>query len=115
MTTFTWKIVALKVAEDNLVVKVDLVVKGDNGKQAASVACTRDLVRGDTFTPYEQLTEQQVLDWCFEPQTITWVNLENTEQSVIKLLKVEGEARVTEQIERQSAKKVSETALPWAT
>ena len=114
MITYTWKVAALKVAEDNLVVRVDLVVTGTNGERTASAAYTRDLVRGDTFTPYEQLTEQQVLDWCFDPEVITWTDIDNVEQSITKHLKAEGEAQVSGQIERQFAQKIAEPILPWA-
>jgi hypothetical protein len=106
---FKWSVNKITVAENNLVVKVDLTVVALNGDNTVAAAYTRNLVRGDTFIPYEQLTEQQVLDWCFAPEVVT-VN----EQSITKLLKKEGEAQVTGQIERQLAKKQSEPALPWA-
>lgn len=107
---FKWSVNKITVAEDNLVVKVDLTVVALTGDNIVAAAYTRNLVRGNTFTPYEQLTEQQVLDWCFEPEVIT---LED-QTTITKHLKVEGEAQVTGQIERQLAKKQSEPALPWA-
>lgn len=114
MTSYTWTIDKLQVAESNLVVKVDLTVTGVNGDLSASAAYTRTLTRGDSFVPYEQLTEQQVLDWCFAPETIIWTDVDNVEQSTIKHLKDEGEAQVAGQIDRQSAQKALEPALPWA-
>jgi hypothetical protein len=114
MISYTWSINKLQVAEDKLVVKVDLTVTGTDGDLSASAAYTRTLTRGDSFVPYEQLTEQQVLDWCFAPEVITWTDKDNVEQSTTKHLKDEGEAQVTGQIERQLAKKAAELALPWA-
>jgi len=113
MTSYTWSVDKLQVTENNLVVKVDLTVKGVDGDLSAYAAYTRTLTRGDGFVPYEQLTEQQVLDWCFAPEVITWIDQDNVEQSITKHLKDEGEAQVTGQIERQLAQKASEPALPW--
>jgi len=113
MIAYIWSVDKLQVTENNLVVKVDLTVKGVDGDQSASAAYTRTLTRGDGFVPYEQLTEQQVLDWCFAPEVITWTDQDNVEQSITKHLKDEGEAQVTGQIERQLAKKAAEPALPW--
>jgi hypothetical protein len=111
---FKWTVQKVQVAEDNLVNKVDLTVTGIDGDNSASAAYTRNLVRGDSFIPYEQLTEQQVLDWCFAPETVTWTDGENVEHSEIKMLKVDGEDQVTWQIRRQLAQKAAEPALPWA-
>ena len=111
---FKWTVNKVQVAQDNLVVKVDLTVTGTDSNNSASAAYTRNLVRGDSFIPYEQLTEQQVLDWCFAPETITWIDLDDVEQSVTKHLKDEGEAQVAGQITRQLVQKQSEPALPWA-
>ena len=112
-TSFEWVIDKVQVAEDNLIVKVSLVVTGTNGDLSASAGYSRDLVRGDTFIPFEQVTKQQVLDWCFEPQVVTWKDIEGNEQSATNLLKDEGEAQVAGQIARQWAQKQSEPALPW--
>jgi hypothetical protein len=108
-----WTINKLQVAEDNLVVKVELTVTATNGDNSASAVYSRSLVRGDSFVPYEQLTEQQVLNWCFEPEVTTWTDLDNTEHSSTRLVKDEGEAQVVDQIARQLAQKESEPALPW--
>jgi hypothetical protein len=111
---FKWSVSKVQVAQDNLIVKVDLFVVGTDGDEIASAAYSRNLVRGSSFIPYEQLTEQQVLDWCFEPEIVVWTDLENVEHSITKLLKNEGEAQVTGQIERQLAQKAAEPSLPWA-
>ena len=111
---YKWTVNKLEVVENNLVVKVYLTVTGTDGDNSASAAYSRDLVRGDTFIPFNQLTEQQVLDWYFAPKTHTWVDRNNVEQSVTKLLKDEGEAQVAGQIARQLGQKAAEPALPWA-
>lgn len=112
---YKWTVNKMQVASDNLVVKVDLTVIGTDGENSASAAYNRELVRGDSFIPYEQLTEQQVLDWCFEPEITTWTDTNNVEQSTIRLIKDEGEAQVAGQIARQLAQKNAEPALPWMT
>jgi hypothetical protein len=111
---FKWSVNKVIVAEDNLVVKVDLTVTATNGDNTASASYIRSLVRGDSFIPYNQLTEQQVLDWCFEPVVTTWTNFDEVELSQTQLIKEEGEAQVAEQIARQLAQKAAEPDLPWA-
>ena len=106
---FKWTINKVQVVEDNLIVKVELTVTGSDGDYSAAAAYARNLIRGDSFIPYEQLTEQQVIDWCFEPETIV---LED-QTTIIKHLQDEGEAQVSDQIARQMVQKQSEPALPW--
>ena len=112
---YKWTVTGMQVAEDNLVVKVNLMVTGTEGENSAFAAYARTFVRGDSFIPYEQLTEQQVLDWCFAPEVITVEDqIQNTTTTITKHLKDEGETQVTGQIQRQLAQKQSEPALPWA-
>jgi uncharacterized Rmd1/YagE family protein len=110
---YKWTINKVQVAEDNLIVNVDLTVTGTDGDNTAAFAYSRSLARSATFIPYEELTEQQVLDWCFAPQVITLRGKLGEEQTVTKLLKNDGEAQVASQIARQSAQKAAEPALPW--
>jgi hypothetical protein len=112
---FKWSVNKVTVAEDNLVVKVYCTVTATDGDNTASAAYICDLVRGDSFIPYDQLTEEQVLAWCFEPVVATWANRENVAQSSIRLIKDEGEAQVAGQIANQLAQKAAEPALPWVT
>ena len=112
---FKWSINKVQVAEDNLVVKVDLTVTATDSDNIASAAYTCDLVRGNKFVPYAQLTEQQVLDWCFSPRIIHSIDVKGNSVSFTKLLKDEGEAQVVGQIAHQLAKKSAEPALPWVT
>lgn len=105
MISYVWSIEKVIVAEGNVITHVYWRCEAE-GYACAGI---HELVRNDSFTAYDKLTEQQVLDWCFEPQTVTWTNVEGNEQSVIKLLKDEGEAQVAEQISRIK----NEPALPW--
>jgi hypothetical protein len=105
---YKWKVNRVQVANDNLIVMVDLTVTGTDGENSASAGYIRKLVRGDSFIPFNQLTEQQVLDWCFAPEVIVL-----GEHSSTRLLKDEGEAQVSGQIACQLAQKNSEPALPW--
>jgi hypothetical protein len=108
--TFNWSVQKMQVANNKLVIKVDLLVTGTDGEVTAAAAYSRDLTYGGSFTPYEELTEQQVLDWCFAPEIITL----DDQTSITRLIKDEGEAQVAGQIARQLAQKESEPALPWA-
>jgi hypothetical protein len=111
---FKWTVNKVTVAEDNLIVRVDFTVTATDGDNTASTVYARDLVRGVSFIPYSQLTEQQVLNWCFEPQILSWKGADNVDKSVVRLIKDEGEANVAGQIARQLEKKAAEPALPWA-
>jgi ribosome-binding factor A len=113
--TFKWTINKVQVAEDNLIVKVELTVIGKDGETSSSAECVRSLIRGNTFVPFNQLTEQQVLGWCFEPEVIVWDDADGNSQSGVKLLKDQAESQVADQIARQLAKKIAEPTLPWAT
>jgi len=110
---FKWSVNKVTVAEDNLVVKVDLTITATDGDNTASAAYSCNLVRGNTFTPFNQLTEEQVLAWCFEPVVTTWIGLDKKPQLSTQLIKDEGEAQVAGQISRQLAQKAAEPVLPW--
>jgi hypothetical protein len=110
---YKWTVNKVQVAEDNLIVKVDLTVTGTDSDNSASAAYSRNLTRGDSFIPFEQLTEQQVLNWCFEPEVLPVVDSSGNQTTVTVNLKNEGEAQVAGQIARQLAQKESEPALPW--
>lgn len=112
---FKWSVNKVTVAEDNLVVKVDCIVTATDGDNTASAAYICDLVRGDSFIPFDQLTEEQVLAWCFEPVVTTWTDRNNVEQTSTRLIKDEGETQVAGQIARQLAQAAAEPALPWVT
>ena len=110
---FNWSVNAVTVAENNLVTQVDCTVTAVDGDKTASAAYTRNLVRGDSFIPYNQLTEDQVLAWCFEPIVTTWIGIDKKPQSSTRIIKDEGETQVAGQIARQLAQKAVQPALPW--
>jgi hypothetical protein len=115
MITYKWLVEKMVTTGDvNVVTHVYWRCHGTNGQLDATCSGIRELILGDTFVPYDQLTEQQVLDWCFEPEVITWTDLNGAEQSITKLVKDEAEAQVAGQIARQLAQKSAEPALPWA-
>jgi hypothetical protein len=107
---YKWSIDKLTVTENSLVTQVHWRVTATEGDLTASAVGVRHLVRGDGSVPYEQLTEQQVLGWCFEPEVIA---IPNTTGTVEKHLKQDGERQVANQIERQLAQQATEPALPW--
>ena len=119
--TFKWSVQKLRVAPQqgdkaNVVVEADwlCVALNDEGVAQAAASGVKRFTLGDSFTPFDQLTEQQVLDWCFAPEVITLTDVDNTTTTVTKLVKEEGEAQVADQIARQLAQKAAEPALPWA-
>jgi hypothetical protein len=83
----------------------DVVITADwrcNGSQdqysgTCYGSCSFAPPSGSGFTPYEDLTEQQVLDWCFA---------NGVDQAAI-------EANVTSQIQNQINPPVVSLPLPW--
>lgn len=64
MTTITWKINQLeRQATDGLVTVVHYSVDAVDGEQTASVYGTIGCERGETFKPFEELTEADVISW----------------------------------------------------
>jgi hypothetical protein len=112
---FNWSVNAVTVAENNLITQVDCTVTAVDGDKTASAAYTRNLVRGDSFIPYDQLTEAQVLAWCFEPEVTPTIDLVGNVGSSTRFIKDDGEIQVAGQIARQLAQKTAQPALPWVT
>ena len=103
MITLSWIIERLlvKPTEGTL---TDVVITADwrcNGSQdnysGTCYGSTSFAPPSGSFTPYEDLTEQQVLDWCFS---------NGVDKSAI-------EANVTAQIENQINPPVVSLPLPW--
>lgn len=117
--TFKWSVQKLRVApqqddKKNIVVQADwLCVAVDEGNIVQAAASgSRNFTLGDSFTPYEELKEEQVLEWCFAPETITVADRDGNATTTIKNLKEDAEAQVTGQIARQLKQKALEPALP---
>ena len=64
MTTITWKITdMLRSAADGLVTRVGWKAVASDAGIEVPMRGAIDVNQGDTFTPFEQLTEEQVLAW----------------------------------------------------
>jgi hypothetical protein len=114
MITYKWSIEKVKVTGDtNLVTHVYWRCDANDEDLSAASAGISELTLGDTFTAYDKLTEQQVLDWCFEPKTIEQIDNENNLITIVNQLKTDTEAQLADQIAYQLAQKQLEPALPW--
>ena len=103
-TTFTWKIQRMTCApveagQTDVVVTASWTCQGvDYSAASRAGTCTFTYTGGD-FTPYDQLTEDQVLGWC-------WAS--GVDKSAT-------EAVVDQQIQAQAAAPVLVSQpLPWA-
>ena len=104
-STITWTITALdcipQTAEgQNFVVTAHWTCAGVQDTYSASVysTCSFEVQQGSGFTPYNQLTQDQVLGWC-------WAN---------GVDKTATEAAVQQQIDNQINPPVTQPPLPWA-
>lgn len=106
MTTFTWKIdqmYTIDTPEPGFVVNAMWTLTGDQDGTVASIGGNSQFtVQEGTFTPYDQLTQEQV---------IGWVQAELGEQGIANF-----EANVQGQIDSILNPPVSpqNTPLPWA-
>jgi hypothetical protein len=76
MTAFTTTVIQMDTlpqvdGEANVVVSVNYLVTGVDGANTASIQFNQQytIQQGEAFTPYAQLTEDQVIGWV-NPQTI---------------------------------------------
>jgi hypothetical protein len=105
-TQITWVIEQMSVVpqldgETDVVVTAAWRCNGVDGQYYGTVYGTAGftLAQASTFTPYDQLTEQQVLDWCYENGVD----------------KTATEANVDQQIQNQINPPVVTLPLPWVT
>ena len=110
-----WTIEKLKVTGDtNIVTQVYWRCEAIQEQTIAACSGICELILGNTFTSYDQLTEQQVLDWCFALKTIQLKDANgNVVENVVKDTKAIAESEVTNLINQILSRKVSEPALPW--
>jgi hypothetical protein len=102
-----WTIEKLKVTGDTNIV-TQVYWRCEDGQ--AACAGVRDLVLGDTFTAYDQLTEQQVLGWVFAPKVLKLKDANgDVVETVTHDIKAKAEAEVAALLAQQSV----EPALPW--
>jgi hypothetical protein len=104
-TTITWVISALDCIPNtpegaDYVVTAHWSCNGTDGTYSGSVysTCSVPVVQGSSFVPYAQLTENEVLGWC-------WAN---------GVDKAATEAAVEQQIQNQINPPVVTPALPWS-
>ena len=99
MTTYAWTIQQMdRLTSDGFVVTVHYNVSATDGDYSASTYGTVGYTEqpGEQYTPYDQLTEQQVVGWVQE-----------------SLGKDTVEASLDSQIEAQK-NPVQESGMPWA-
>lgn len=71
MITYTWTITQMTVkpqdgAYTDMVIVANWMCTGTEGQYAANqIGACQFTQPGDPYTPYSQLTEQQVLGWCW--------------------------------------------------
>ena len=87
-------------ARANVVTYVEWLMQAQHGANKLAIGGSTDLVAGEEFVEFDQLTEQQILDWCFE-----------TDPS----MKDTYEAQALAYFASQSDQKVSSPNLPWKT
>ena len=113
---FKWSIEKLVVTGvTNVVTHVHWRCDATDQTFSAASSGIRELTLGDSFTQYADLTEQQVLDWCYAPVTITWEDREEGEKLLTKYLKNDIETELSNQLQRRADKKTVEPTLPWNT
>ena len=104
-TTFTWSVTALNCypqadGQTDVVFTVHWTLSGTDGTYNGSVYSTCSVPAPEgTFTPYDQLTQDQVLGWI-------WANGVDKDSA---------EAAVQQQIDNQINPPVVTPPLPWVT
>ena len=105
MITYTWNISQLNCVPQapegaDYVVTAHWNLYGTDGTYNGSVysTCSFPVVQGESFTPYADLTQDQVLGWC-------WANGVDKDSA---------EAAVAQQIENQINPPIVSPPLPWA-
>jgi len=102
------------VGDNNLIQTVFLTFTATKENVSETYQCIKILQPSNTFIAYDQLIEQQILNWCFEPQ-ITEVKNQNNQvvETITRRIKEETEAFVSANVERQLAQLAVSPALPW--
>ena len=86
-------------ARANVVTYVEWLMQAQDGDNKIAIGGSTDLVAGEEFVEFDQLSEQQMLDWCFADSSI----------------KDTYEAQALAYFASQSDQKVSVPNLPWKT
>lgn len=119
--TFKWSIQKLRVIpkqddKENVVIEAhwSCIALDDENKIQTGSSDARNITMQGYFTPYEELTEKQVLSWCFEPQVINETDQNGNAITATINLKSDIEGRLTSQIQQQAEQIALEPKLPWA-
>jgi hypothetical protein len=120
--TYKWSVSKVQVIPQqngraNIINKVDWLCQGvdDQTKFSAAASGVKELQPSDSFIEFNQLTEQQVLDWCFLPEITEIKDFNgNTIQTNTTNLKNEGEQQIAGQIEQKLTQQAIEPELPWS-
>jgi len=84
-------------ARANVVTYVEWLLQAQDGDNKIAIGGSTDLVAGEEFVEFNQLTEQQMLNWCFADSSIKDIY----------------EAQALAYFASQSDQKVSSPNLPW--
>lgn len=112
---FKWAVDKINtVGENNLIQTVFLSCTAVKDGASETYQTTKVLSPSDTFIAFDQLSEQQVLDWCFAPQ-VTEVKDKTGAlvDTITKNLKADVEAFVSANVEHQLAQRAVSPVLPW--
>jgi hypothetical protein len=122
MITYKWSIPKMTVnpsvdGKTDVVIYVDWLCIGTDDVNNLTAAAAGTATLGEPsnpFTPYSELTESQVLQWIFEPVTITITDpFDKTTTTITTNLQPETEAQVADQLAHQLAAIASNLPLPW--
>jgi hypothetical protein len=114
--TYKWSIQKLRTDNTlSAVAQADWFCAAVNENEVIQAAAsgTKEFSLSSGFTPFDELTEDQVLGWCFEPETITHTDKDNNVTTIVKHLKADTEAQVAGQIQHELERIQTEPALPW--
>jgi len=120
--TYKWSIPKMTVApsvnrQTDVVIYADWMCVGTddiNNFTAAAAGTAKLGGPANPFTPYNDLQEEQVLAWCYEPVTTTMVDpVTNQTTTITTNLQPDTEAQVAGQLARQLAAISANPPLPW--
>lgn len=117
MIDYKFEIEKMQVAQDNLVIMVywKATAIDDVNNLTTFITGVKRVKAGDTFTPYNELTQEQVTKWCFEDKFYEWTDHENNIRVINHDLKKSIEDQLKEKINQQLEMKKIEPELPWKT
>jgi hypothetical protein len=123
MISYKWAINKVQVIPQhdsgvtNVVTNVHWSCVATDEDSGISVACAavKELALGDSFIPYADLTEQQILDWCFATQIVEFKDSNgDVAETFTVQLQPDVETQLAGQIEYRISQKAFEPDLPWA-